>query len=93
MDEGAAPYAHGEGDWVGFDNIASIEYKVDMAKYYGLGGIMWWAIDIDDFKGEYCGQGKPALTTSTQKTSTFFDFIIGKKEPLNRSLPTDQRIA
>lgn len=57
LDDGAAPYAHGEGDWVGYDNVASIEYKVDMAKYYGFGGIMWWAIDIDDFKGEYCGQG------------------------------------
>ena len=56
--EGVVPYAHGQGDWVGYDNVDSIHYKVDMAKYYGLGGIMWWAIDIDDFKGEYCGQGK-----------------------------------
>ena len=51
------PYAHGDGDWVGYDNIDSIHYKVDMAKSYGFGGIMWWAIDIDDFRGEYCGQG------------------------------------
>ena len=30
--------------------------KVKMAKDYGLGGIMNWAIDIDDFKGTFCGQ-------------------------------------
>ena len=57
LTEGAVPYAHGDGDWVGYDNLDSIHYKVDMAKHYGLGGIMWWAVDIDDFKGEYCGQG------------------------------------
>ena len=46
-----APYAYGDGDWVGYDNERSIRYKVNMAKDYGLGAIMWWAVDIDDFKG------------------------------------------
>ena len=50
LDEGKVPYAYGDGDWVGYDNVESINYKVDMAKAYGLGGIMWWATDIDDFK-------------------------------------------
>ena len=53
LEEGKVPYAYGEGDWVGYDNIESINYKVDMAKAYGLGGIMWWATDIDDFKVRY----------------------------------------
>ena len=50
LEEGKVPYAYGDGDWVGYDNVESINYKVDMAKAYGLGGIMWWATDIDDFK-------------------------------------------
>ena len=49
LDEGKVPYAYGQGDWVGYDNIESINYKVDMAKDYGLGGIMWWTTAIDDF--------------------------------------------
>ena len=50
LDEGKVPYAYGDGDWVGFDNVYSIIYKVDMARSYGVGGIMWWMIDADDFK-------------------------------------------
>lgn len=65
--DGAVPYAHGEGDWVGYDNVESINYKVDMAKYYGLGGIMWWAIDIDDFSGQFCGEGRYPLINASKK--------------------------
>ena len=49
LDEGKVPYAYGDGDWVGYDNIKSINYKVDMAKTYGLGGLMWWTTALDDF--------------------------------------------
>ena len=49
LDEGKVPYAYGDGDWVGYDNVESINYKVDMAKTYGLGGLMWWTTAIDDF--------------------------------------------
>ena len=50
LDEGKVPYAYGDGDWVGYDNVDSIIYKVDMARSYGVGGLMWWAPDLDDFK-------------------------------------------
>ena len=50
LDEGKVPYAYGDGDWVGYNNIDSIIYKVDMARSYGVGGLMWWSPDLDDFK-------------------------------------------
>ena len=50
LDEGKVPYAYGDGDWVGYDNVDSIIYKIDMARSYGVGGLMWWTIDADDFK-------------------------------------------
>ncbi|CAG5080888.1 Oidioi.mRNA.OKI2018_I69.PAR.g9729.t1.cds [Oikopleura dioica] len=60
-DEAQAPYAYGDGDWVGYDNQQSIGVKVNMAKSYGLAGIMWWAIDVDDFDGSFCNQGRYPL--------------------------------
>ena len=62
-DEAQVPYAYGDGDWVGYDNQRSIGVKVNMAKSYGLAGIMWWAVDIDDFDGLFCNQGKYPLMT------------------------------
>ena len=50
LDEGKVPYAYGDGDWVGYNNVDSIIYKVDMARSYGVGGLMWWSPDLDDFK-------------------------------------------
>ena len=61
-----APYAHGDGDWVGYDNERSIRYKVNMAKEYGAGGVMFWAFDIDDFKGQYCGAGRYPLINAAK---------------------------
>ena len=62
-DEAQVPYAYGDGDWVGYDNQRSIGVKVNMARSYGLAGIMWWAVDIDDFDGSFCNQGKYPLMT------------------------------
>ena len=50
LDEGKVPYAYGDGDWVGYDNVDSIIYKLDMTRSYGVGGIWWDAIHGDDFK-------------------------------------------
>ena len=50
LDEGKVPYAYGDGDWVGYNNVDSINYKVEMARSYGVGGLMWWTPDLDDFK-------------------------------------------
>jgi len=70
-DEIKAPYAYGDGDWVGYDNERSIRYKVNMAKDYGLGAIMWWAVDIDDFKGQFCHAGPyPLLNAAKDEWNT-----------------------
>jgi len=61
-EEISATYAHGGDQWIGFDNEESIRYKVKLAKHYKLGGIMWWTLDDDDFKGNYCGSRYPLLT-------------------------------
>ena len=68
LDEGRVPYAYGDGDWVGYDNVQSIIHKTEMMKLYGLGGIMWWGPDLDDFNGESCGQGEYPLMNAARET-------------------------
>ena len=50
LDEGKVPYAYGNGDWVGYDNVDSIIYKVNLARSFGVGGLWWYLVDWDDVK-------------------------------------------
>ncbi|XP_063595451.1 probable chitinase 2 [Penaeus indicus] len=45
------PYMIRDNMWIGFDDPISISLKVAYAQKLGLGGVMAWAIDTDDFKG------------------------------------------
>ena len=86
LDEGKVPYAHGDGDWVGYDNVESIDYKIGMMKSYELGGIMWWSPDLDDFKGGFCGQGKYPLMSAAR------DSLLGMfptSQPFVTDIATD----
>jgi len=50
-----APYMHNGLKWVSFDNEKSIRKKSEFAFSRGLGGVMVWSIDTDDFTGRACG--------------------------------------
>lgn len=72
-DEQKVPYAYSNEittssaapiEWVGFDDVKSIEVKVNYLIKKKLGGGMLWSLDMDDFTGTFCNQGKyPILTT------------------------------
>ena len=47
--------------WVGFDNEKSIKAKVEYAYDQGLAGVMAYAIDTDDFRGDCDGPTYPIL--------------------------------
>lgn len=62
-----APYAftnNGQRQWVGYDDQQSLALKAEFAKSMGLGGMMMWSIETDDFQGRCHGGEKfPLLNT------------------------------
>uniref|UniRef100_A0A3B5JZE1 Chitinase, acidic.1 n=1 Tax=Takifugu rubripes TaxID=31033 RepID=A0A3B5JZE1_TAKRU len=54
-------YAVKGNQWVGFDNQRSYDAKVTFLKSRQLGGAAVWTLDMDDFSGQFCGQGKYPL--------------------------------
>ncbi|XP_039481102.1 acidic mammalian chitinase [Drosophila santomea] len=62
----AAPYAYSGDQWVSFDNVLSVQYKMDFALSKGLAGAMIWSLETDDYRG-LCGQSYPLLRTINEK--------------------------
>lgn len=61
IDDQKVPYATKGHEWVGFDNKESFETKVNYLKENRFGGAFVWALDLDDFTGQLCKQGKNPL--------------------------------
>ncbi|ROL53250.1 Acidic mammalian chitinase [Anabarilius grahami] len=61
IDDQKVPYATKGQDWVGFDNKESFTNKVNYLKENKFGGAFVWALDLDDFAGQFCGQGNYPL--------------------------------
>ncbi|KAK7483790.1 hypothetical protein BaRGS_00025006 [Batillaria attramentaria] len=57
IDEQRVPYIHYNDQWIGFDSPESLREKVRYIKQNQFGGVMVWAVPLDDFTGNHCGQG------------------------------------
>ena len=63
-----APYGYIGEEWYGFDNKQSLTQKVNkLIKGKNLLGAMFWALDLDDFKGTMCNQGPYPLMNHVKK--------------------------
>ncbi|XP_069998754.1 uncharacterized protein [Penaeus vannamei] len=49
------PYMYKDNMWISYDDTMSVGLKVAFAQKLGLGGIMVWSVDTDDFNGN-CSQ-------------------------------------
>ncbi|XP_006628517.1 acidic mammalian chitinase-like [Lepisosteus oculatus] len=57
IEDQKVPYATRGNEWVGFDVKKSYETKVRWLKDNKFGGAFVWALDLDDFAGEFCKEG------------------------------------
>ncbi|KAG9352782.1 hypothetical protein JZ751_017358, partial [Albula glossodonta] len=73
IDEQKVPYAsHGDA-WVGYDNKESFANKVQWVQGNNLGGAFVWTLDLDDFGGYFCADGKYPLVNHLRNS-------LGKSE-------------
>ncbi|XP_056416123.1 acidic mammalian chitinase-like [Hyla sarda] len=62
------PFAFKGKDWVGYDNVDSFQFKAEWVMQNAFGGAMVWSIDMDDFTGTFCNQGKYPLLSTLKST-------------------------
>ncbi|CAI9730440.1 acidic mammalian chitinase-like [Octopus vulgaris] len=66
IDSQKVPFAHGNGEWVGFENPDSIALKADNIVKRDLAGAFLWSVEMDDFSG-HCGEEKYPLISAVYK--------------------------
>ena len=55
------PYVVADNMFIGYDNPRSWQSKIRWMKKSGYGGVIVWALDLDDFNGTFCDQGKKMI--------------------------------
>ena len=60
QDEAGSTYILKDDQWIGYDTADSILAKMEYVKSRGLGGVMIWAIELDDTTG-ICGPKRPLM--------------------------------
>ncbi|XDV51648.1 hypothetical protein PO909_020490 [Leuciscus waleckii] len=83
LEDQKVPFSVKGSDWVGFDNLRSFEIKIKYLQEHSFGGAFVWALDLDDFSGNFCGQGNYPLVNNLKKW-----LILGAKDELYASMAT-----
>ncbi|KAK7075715.1 Cht6p, partial [Halocaridina rubra] len=55
------PYAFSGNQWVGYDDEKIVARKAEYVREHDLGGIMFWSLDNDDFRGVCNGEEYPLI--------------------------------
>lgn len=86
------PYAFKEDQWVGYDDEDMARKKGAYVAENGLGGIMFWSIDNDDFRGACTGRPYPIIEAAKE---AYLDSLgIGANDvnpPSRQRKPSRQR--
>ncbi|CAF4494898.1 unnamed protein product [Rotaria sp. Silwood1] len=73
----------------GVENVRSMKYKANYIKQNNLGGAMIWTLDMDDFRGQFCCQGKFPLIR-TIKAVLHGQLKLLPKEKICSTCPTNE---
>lgn len=60
------PYAYNGNQWVGYDDEDIVRKKSKFVVEQNLGGIMFWSIDNDDFRGLCNGKAYPLIEAAKE---------------------------
>lgn len=60
------PYAVRGNQWVGYDDEEIVRVKAQYVNEKGLGGIMFWSIDNDDFRGKCHDRPYPLIEAAKE---------------------------
>ncbi|XP_024149530.2 chitotriosidase-1 isoform X2 [Oryzias melastigma] len=66
IEDQKVPFATKQNEWVGYDDKDSYHTKVRYLKDNRFGGAFVWTLDLDDFAGQFCGQGNYPLINHLQ---------------------------
>lgn len=70
------PYAFKDNQWVGYDDEDMVRRKAEYAAENGLGGIMFWAIDNDDFRGKCHGKSYPLIEAGKEALLQAYGYVF-----------------
>ncbi|XP_023943910.2 probable chitinase 2 [Bicyclus anynana] len=90
-DRAATPYLRDGERVIVYDNPRSIAIKVKMATDYGLGGLMVWSIDTDDFRG-LCDSEPETYIDFVERYNKMVDDPVLQEALKNLKLPDANRI-
>lgn len=70
------PYAFKDNQWVGYDDENMVKRKSEYVAENGLGGIMFWAIDNDDFRGKCHGKSYPLIEAGKEALLQAYGYVL-----------------
>jgi GH18 family chitinase len=76
------PYAYSGTEWISYESRDSYKSKIELSKYFGLGGVAIYTLDYDDFSGKFCGKG-------TYPVISYVKRELNKPPELDRTTPND----
>ncbi|XP_024222258.1 mucin-4 [Bombus impatiens] len=87
------PYAYKGDQWVGYDDEDIVKLKAKYANEKNLGGIMFWTIDNDDFRGKCHDRPYPLIEAAKEMLLTDNSNTVQKSKTVdNRKKPRAQGV-